>query len=353
MQIVLYIISIASSMYLRKKISGGKIAKLAFYVCIFFFIMNSALNIPDAENYNIFYNYVGLLDTSPLYDLVQTPFTRIGVTFPVFKAILYVSFFFLLSVYFRKINVNSFYVFFLMLLSVFFTNAIQIRNFCAMCVLTIGLIFLLKGGKFSRILFLILIVIASLFHSSFIAYTVFLIPLPKKAKFRKYLLMSYFLLFIAAYTILFFNKDVLIDILMLFGSYEKDKISFYSSSITNLGPWIVFIGQIYTIIMFYFCYKRIEHLDTDVASLIENTLFVNILSIPLCGLSLLNLTFYRLIRNIVLINYGVLTVFWNYRRRTRTIDISSALSFSYLILWFIIDAVLLQSFNQIILPFFK
>lgn len=120
MQIVLYLISTVSSNYLRKRMNGGKIAKVAFYVCIFFFIMNSALNIPDAENYNIFYNYVGQLDTSPLYDLLQTPFTRIGVTFPVFKAIVYVLFIYLLSVYFRKINVNSYYVFFLMLLSVFF-----------------------------------------------------------------------------------------------------------------------------------------------------------------------------------------------------------------------------------------
>ena len=353
MQLVLYFISIVSSNYLKSRKRGGIIAKLVFYVSLFFFIMNSALNIPDAENYIIFYDYVGQLDTSPLYALIQIPFIKAGVTFPVFKAILYIIFFYLLSVNFRKINVNSYYVFFLMLLSVFFTSAIQIRNFCAMCVLTIGLIYLLKEGKYNRIIFLFLIIIASLFHSSFIVYVVFLIPLPKKEKYRKYLLMTYFMLFICAYIMLFFNKNLLLNFLLAFGVYERDKISFYTSSITYLGPLIIFISQIYTIIMFYYCYKRIKHIDRNTIIIIENTLFINVLSIPLCGLSLLNLNFYRLIRNIVLINFGVLTVFLKKRTKTKTIDIASVLSFNYLFLWFIMDVFLLHSFDKIIFSFFN
>lgn len=348
MQIALYFGSIISSYFLRKR--EQKTIALIFYVCIFFFILNSALNIPDAENYNIFYSYLLQFSTSPLYTLIQMPFVKFGVSFPVFKAIIYCAFFYFVSVNLRKIDIDVYYVFFLMLLSVFFTNAIQIRNFCAMCVLTVGITYLLRGGIRNKIVYLISVTIASLFHSSFIVYAAFLIPLPKRTRYRKILIGSYFAIFIGAYAILMFNKNILLNFFLLFGSFEREKIDFYTSTVTNLGPWIVLIGQIYTIVMFYFCYKRVEHLELAATDILEKTIFFNILAIPFCGLALFNLNFYRLIRNIVLINLGVLTIFW--RNTRRTTGISYVLSFWYTILWFVIDAILLQSFNQIITPFF-
>ena len=355
MQLVLYISSVLLGYHLSssKKNSLNRIVALLFFGCIFFFVLNSALTIPDAQNY--YFGY-GSIDgyysiSSSILRFVQIPFARVGISFPTFKAIIYLLFFLFVSISFKKINANSYSVILLVLLSILFTSAIQIRNFCATCFLTIGLTFLVKGDKSNRLKYLFFYILACLFHTSFVVYAIFLIPFPKNKRTRRVLFGILTFIFLVAFITLFFNKNIFLNLVLRFGFFDEEKVAYYTSSVTKLGPIIVLLTQIFTITMFYSCFKRLKKKNEKSSNYLERILFLNVLAFSLCCFSLFDLNFYRLIRNIAFINFAGITIFWD--KNKKVINTASLLSYMYWVLWFIVDVFLLHSFQQIVTPFFN
>lgn len=102
--------------------------------------------------------------------------------------------------------------------------------------------------------------------------------------------------------------------------------------------------------MFVSCLNSTYYNDENTAKLFEKIVFY-ILSISLCTFSLLDLNFYRFIRNMVPVNFAYLTIFW--RENKKSLNLAPLLSKGYIILLIVINRVLLRSFDLIIPPLFK
>ncbi len=213
----------------------------------------------------------------------------------------------------------------------FYMDGIQIRNFLATSVLVYSVYSILKDEKNGIFKFIIGILIATTIHSSFIIYIILLlIKLDYKRitnKFRRNRIIILFSILITlSLSCVMRYSNVINVVLISFGSKFSsinERVSIYSSTTSRLG-WIMpaasYLASFFSIIYASNVLKgssenvyrrgmalfdsKLYFYDIpsfDVSS-IDRLLLINavgLLFVPLC---LLNLTFYRLSKNIIFIN---------------------------------------------------
>ena len=353
MRIILYILILLSCAFLFKcKKSNDKIFfKILLFVCLFLFIFKTATKIPDSENYLFDYNDTYINKTNPLFALMNQFFYKLGFPYALYKGIFYVFGYSVILISLRKLDMNVYLAFFLYLISIFFVDVIQFRNFCGTVFLIGGVALLLKGSIKNKLLYLVFLAIATAFHNSFLVYLIFLCPLPKKKKYKKFFIGTYFFLVSLIFAFFFFNKGLVLELFLKFSFIDSQKFDTYSSTITKSGSLIVFGSQLFTIVMLYACGKKINPQNAKQKDLLCLILYLNVFALCFSILAIIDLNFYRLIRNLVLINLGSLTIFLKYTKKS--INFPRFAAFCYPILWIAINFVLLHSFNSILLPFFK
>lgn len=318
---------------------------------------------PDINNYLTQYRFASarLLQNGNIeiiYNQVMNWFSSHDFSFYVYRFVVCFLAFVTILFGINKVGANLHVVFFLYILSQFFLDGIQIRNFLTLPFLMFALVALIRQDKAWRSKYAVLIIIASMIHSSFLVYLVFLLIPNEKRDSNKTIRIH--VAIAVSLCLVFFTARKYISILVnLISSISADKATSYSLTSTNLGPLICIALQIAGIFFSYYMYQKLKCLEDYYQEdnnfnidciWLKRIFWINIFGMYLLPFSLVQLTFYRLIRNLLLINFASVGVINKYYRRNLAIFI---ISIAYLILWQVSEFSILNEFDVIVLPFFK
>ena len=284
-------------------------------------------------------------------------FNQLGFTFFFFFFVINIIGISIILFTLQSISTNIHLVLVLYLLHLVFLDGIQIRNFAAVPFLLMGLLCLLKQIKHWRILFVLFIVIASQFHVSFLVYLVFLL-LPTWNYTRSRMLKIHGLVGIVLTVSIFRFRSHLSSIVAALNVIDTGRAINYSSASTNMGALIPITLQLFGVFITWYVYKRMERTSfvyTEEPELVRDMgvckyiYWLNLLACYLLPFSIIQLTFYRLVRNILLINYASIGIGKKYFKGTNL----TVLTIFYLGSWMIAEFVLLNTFDNIVFPFFQ
>lgn len=228
----------------------------------------------------------------------------------------------------------------------------QLRYFFAFVIFCISIsILVYSNNPRKRLYFNILLILASLIHFSFIVYIIFNIEKLSFSKKREKRIAITVILFCI---IIFLNNNKIPGLTYLLKYNNNYKISIYMGQKTNLGFLLPFILQATSIVLTLWAYKlssKSNQLRTIIYPL--HIYKLNLLAIVFFPLFMLQLTFYRLIRNLLILNYFlysdiIISKAVNFKNRL----LFSSGVFMSIIIWFIVDLFITSPAKSLLIPFF-
>lgn len=356
---ILYGVVILVNLFANTK-RKNNILILLLSVGVFSLIWAGNIAGPDIENYLTQYKYPTSRLTSGgieiVYNYLIYIFSTKNVDFYVFRFI--ISFVSLTAIFLfsTKIEANPHKLLIFYALSQFFLDGVQIRNFLALPFFVLAGVTLIKGERRWKIKFACLILIASLIHVSFLIYLIFLL-VPEKDLSYKRLIKIHGAVAVILCVVFFFEKQYLGIIIDLISSIDLTRATNYSQVSTKMGSLIIVLLQLAGIGVSYFSYHKIQKLNDTNGNMdclerrLHRILWINILAIYLLPFSMIQLTFYRLIRNLILFNFSSVLISIRYYPRKFRYKFWIVL-FVYLLLWQISEFCILNQFEVIVEPFF-
>lgn len=193
----------------------------------------------------------------------------------------------------------------------FIWDTVQIRNFLAMSIIVFGLRFILSEKK-EYLKFSFFVLMAASIHVTAIFYFSFLIT--AFIKDTKKLLQI--VLFITGTSIIF--SPYLAKLLLMVTSVEK--VNSYTTTQTSIiTKLLAILYFLVSILLIYFLKKNIEKEKTKYSLMLENNgkkildlkiiLQINIISVIMVFFVMNNLNFFRLYRNIFILNYVLFAIY--------------------------------------------
>jgi hypothetical protein len=268
----------------------------------------------------------------------------------------------------KRYSYNYNYVLLLYLLYPMIIDSEHFRNFIAMTILLIAIKFLEKRNFKNSLKFLMLIFISASFHTVFLAY-VFLLLL--NVKNRKLLIRMVVSATIVLTIITIINNNNIPFLDSLISILEYEKLVRYLSSKTNLGylmPILLHVINIFLLFwskrillrkkdvpksMTYIKSKELNKGYYDETSFVDLIMWINIVGIIFFPLFIMNLQFYRLIRNLLILNYIVYSII-SYKLKPKSLY-KFIYNFSIIIsvgLWIVFDLIIKTIPERVLIPFF-
>lgn len=193
----------------------------------------------------------------------------------------------------------------------FFLDGIQLRNFIGMALLVFAVPFLVNGGWKGEMIYLILVILASLMQKTFLIYIpLVFINLVSEDKFLRYLGFFVLIFFI----ILGLNKNLVAYfealLLRLFAD-SLDGVSGFLTEMTNWGwlfSWVSTALSIFTTGII----KESFRLSDDVAGkrFVEGVYLINLYTTIALPLYVMSTNFYRIGRNVQVLNIVVFCLYF-------------------------------------------
>lgn len=233
------------------------------------------------------------------YKTIQQIFYSLGFEYQMFRLSISLLSFSLMYYILNKFIGKKSWSLFLFSYSLFlvFYDSIQIRNFIGFLFVLLGLFFLFEKKR-NKIVFIICVLIGASFHISMVVYLIFLIPYLKNYNFYLFFIL---LFSVTISSLIVFNGMRVPFIEPILSSIDGEKYLTYFKEGTSLGSLYPIILQIINYIYIYI----ISRFYVDK----ENTLYhnqiilnINLLSFSFVPFFMVNLNFYRFIRNIVFLN---------------------------------------------------
>lgn len=289
----------------------------------------------DLYNYAYKYNTV-MTDSSGReigFQILMKFFNFLNLDFTTFRIIMLIIGLILILIHIKRITKDaSFFV--LIYMSYFaFLDGQQIRNFYALIILMCAFKYLFDDTRASTIKYIVLILLASSIHTSFLIYFVLLIAKSKinisKLMLKLIPIMVVFMLIIARFT----NIQSLL--LGAFSMEEDSRGSSYSQATSNLA-WIVPSAiYIWNILIVKYCWLlaknkkynyeikkyslkdakvKIHKKQVPMEFIFERLYWINIVGLLFLPLYINSLVFYRLNRNMIVINLIFISSMYNKQR---------------------------------------
>ena len=290
---------------------------LSFALLLFLIIVAITDNDnPDYYNYQVVYNTSTstILDTDIGYSFVMNCARKVGWSFETFHAVIYTFFYILLWISLVKLKLNKNIAIGLYALFPFAYDAIQIRFFCATCIMLYSLSFLMDKKTGGIIKYLIGIIVAATFHSLAIFYILFLfVRIEDSNKNRQTILRIAFAASCIAMMVSLFSdsfRNIFVYIFSL--STSSRKFNYYNQGVNWRNVFILAVQEL----MFFYASK----INKDIAFSYDNqdktryreisTLLYGCNLAVCCTLPLLMVSqnFHRIYRNIYILNYGMFTL---------------------------------------------
>lgn len=246
MNFLLFILIIFIGMFIKK-------AKWFDFLAILFLGMITYLgdNVADFENYQQAYNYISsgneYIDLGTGWFYLCKIGAMFNLTYLQFKTILIVVSILIMNSaikYFIKDNKYKPFIWSLYLIFPALLDCIQIRFFLAMAIILYGLRFLLGEQKRDIIKYVLVVLIASIIHSSMLLYLIFLLYKLLGKNELKYIMI----IVISMFAFLMF-KDQIINICSIFINSSRIQRYFYSTDSLGIKGIITYVS---IIIIFYY-----------------------------------------------------------------------------------------------------
>ena len=226
---------------------------------------------------------------------------------------------FFMYLFFRKTSLNIHLAYASYMLYLIFLDYIQFRNLLASGVFYIALSILLSQGKNWKIWYTLVIVLAATIHSSFWAYLIFLL-IPsiewKNSKMIKTIaLMTLFFSIISVFFRNFLSGAV--DIVSIIDSEKSIR---YADLSTNFGGLYFILLHLYSAsaVGFLLWQTKLKKNELyvngynnliNIRKTLQIIFYVDLLAFAFCPLVVFSITFYRLLRNLYLLNIVGLSLF--------------------------------------------
>jgi hypothetical protein len=256
-------------------------------------------NIYYGDNLSIEYGFVLLTSIGRYFNLKYETFVFI-ISF-----LSLVLVFYSIKLYTKNINfVIAFYMIY-----PFVIETVQFRNLIASSVLIFSLKYLLRDGFKNKIKYLILILIAGSLHQLFYLYIIFLLI---KLKNKKKVIISLIIVVIVISLIIFLNGNQ-VPFLNQLTIISEGKLERYFSIPLRYGFLVNWsINSIYVLLIYLSKLFMEKYNDSynknEINFYVLSIFWINVLTILFFPLYMLNVNFYRLYRNISLINYIVFAI---------------------------------------------
>lgn len=351
--LTIYILIIALNLLCFLFKMNNKIVILISFVLVWMLVGGNILS-ADVSNYTSLYTIAPTkgLSLEYGYTLLEKLGNSLGLEYPVFRLIFAIPPVVLLY-YFVKMNIGTnahlFIIFYLSYLVIM--DAEQIRNFSAVTIILFSTLFYLdesKSKKYRIYSLLIAFLLAFTLHVTIIFYILFLIYYSKNNKFwTVFFLFNTFLIVV----ILLFNNNQIPYMENFINDIDDWRLKKYLSSTTNFGFLVPIILSVFNTIWAFCLADKKELFSNKEKNFLEFTLFINIVSFVFTPVYMMNINFYRLVRNLLYFNLVSLQLNVNsneigFSRKMFLITISIIINMS----WFVYDFILTDHVDNVLIP---
>lgn len=328
---------------------------VAVFTLIFMWILYwGNFSNPDYTNYSrMYYNMAA---NAPVftnngaefgYRLLMKASVTLNIEYEIFLAI--ISFICILLIHstIKKFINNYNLVYIAYFIFPFFLDIVQIRNFIVMAVFIFSVRYLFESTKYSRIKYLIAIIVGSTIHYIALFYLPMVI-INLKNRNRAFKAIMYFSI-VLSLLILINNKQI--PFLTYFAKlmFKSEKVLSWTDSKTSWGFLLYWFSQFFSFYLISLIRKSIKKDDLTVSLIndkqvqfVEIVYMINIVAFLYMPFYLLASTFSRLMRNILILNYASISIFNSKTINNRTRFKVNLISLIYIIFLFI---------SQLYIPF--
>ena len=215
-----------------------------------------------------------------------------------------------------------------------------------------GVLLLIRRNPGWRIWYILTILIAAFIHNTFVVYLIFLFLPAPHSSIRK-IIWVYGLLALGL-TIFFFmfrnHLNVITNVLM---AYDERRTLQFSHYVTKWGTFVPVILQgmaIYTVRFIRLKLSKRHNISQQDLQTIQTILGIDLLACFFLPLCILQITFYRLIRNLLLVNWAAIGIGSYYLRKNLIFNL---LVIAYMTAWMIAEFRLMNTFEAIVQPLFS
>lgn len=305
------------------------------------------------------------------YTIIQKIGMFIGLDFFWFRFVvigicLFALYFFVIKKYTANANyVLAFYMMYPMII-----DSEQLRNFVAMTIVLSSISLLRKKAFWYKLIYLGLIGIAGTFHTAFLFYVPLIFVTDRENnRFAKWITGLSVLLM----AMMFVNNNQVPFAEIIMQAVDDTRFTRYLSSSTNLGFVMPLAMTLSSIILVYWA-KKISDSEKKIAetrlmlnpsykidfnkltfenNFITMVFWINLLSSFFFPLFMITLQFYRLPRNLLLLNIGTYALVTPKLSKGSLHQIAFNLSaIGSMALWLFIDLVVTTSADRVLIPFF-
>lgn len=300
----------------------------------------------DNITYERQYQTIGFQASDYIWTILIKCGNFLGLDFYQFKVIITIIALVLIFYALKDETTNLYYVMLMYTISFVFMDSQVLRNFLAMSVLLFSIRYL-KDIQNKKNLFkaILCIIIATGIHKSFMIYSILLLLVLKKEKSFRWIIAF---LGISLLGITIVNGKIpFLDGILQYIDFGNRSLAFETR--TKFGGIPVILIHLYTIFIIKNLCERLKNRYTEEQLNFYNTVyFIDICMITILPLLLLNLDFYRLIKNVTLLNYAVLAnAFSSYKNTSSkfVVFISTAI---LAIGWFIFETNIYSNMEDVV-----
>lgn len=295
----------------------------------------------DIENYRNYYEnesttefYINTL-TNPGFYYIYTIFQSLGFSFEHFHATFYVFVMSFLVWFVWKYSRRPVVILLLYISVAFFADVIQMKNTLAMVLLYIALIGIVDESKnYSKSIIFLFIALAATIHVGFLAYLVLLL-------YDKKIYSSIFILLMMAMSLL--GHSILRFFMHHMSFLGSETIAGKAESyLTNGSAYSLVICSFIFLVNFFTC-KRFFHWQINSSININRLITINVLLASLITFTSVNMTMFRLFRNIVLFNSIFLINGYEMSNKTINDKVILSLYFFIMSLYFFLSSNVLNN----------
>lgn len=360
MLIALFIIILGVNLFLAFWEKTFKCVILLTNFLIFVLLTGSRDEI-DLKSYLIIYDMPDIVENGfqiLFYGLMKN-FHHLGFSFFEFRGLIFGISLFCIYVFFRKISLNMHLMYSFYMLYLLFLDYIQFRNCFGASLFYVALLFLVLQKKNWKIWFSVFVVLASLVHSSFWAYLIFLLIPSERWENAKMIKTIALLAFSFSIFVVFFRNALSFttDVISI---VDGEKSLRYAERSTNFGGlYFIFLHLFSSFIIGLMSWKyddfhgghyalKVDGELINVKRSLRMIFYVDLLAFALCPFIVYSITFYRLLRNLYLLNIAGFSI---YGLKNRSVCMTFLLVF-YSILWIFIEFGG-DNFRRLVLPLFE
>lgn len=248
---------------------------------------------------------------------------------------------------------NAAFVLALFFLYPFIKDVVQIRNFLIMSMILYATQFIIFEQKRGTLKFVIIVLLTTTIHFSSIVYLLLLFSRQKNVN-----SVTIFSIFITLLGLLLVFTNIIQNIAGIFFPFEK--VNHWFSTKFNYGVIIAVLIYAVNLFLIFYVYKKIKINTTIKNSKINKNLIftiavykINIILLLLFPLYMFNMIFFRLYRNMFILNYIVYSIGLSYIK-LKSIE---TIVFIFSIVLFLLSLTILQIiypyYDTVFLPVFQ